>query len=124
MLSVDWTPAVVAVFGLPACGYVGVRTWRGWEGHDPDGMAEVWGANHAKALMRAMPCIAVAGGLLILSVLALAYQSSGLLGGVLVVACVCSVVIAGSLILTNRPRRLIPPKFRDERSLIATWWRS
>jgi predicted transporter len=87
-------------------------------------MAKVWGPNHAKALMRAMPSLAVAGGLAILCMLALAYQSSsGVLVGTLVAGCVCSAVIAASVILTNHPRRLIPPKFRDERSLIAEWRR-
>lgn len=128
---VSLVPAGIAVVGIPMSAVAGWRAWHGWMGRNPEEMAKIWGPNHAPALMRAMPTMAVMMILAVAAIAAGTYVPSSLrAGGVavrsvladpLIAAACVTCVLTFSVLLVNRPRRLVPPAHRASRSLLDAW---
>jgi hypothetical protein len=131
VMSIDFVPAVAAAVILPVSAVVGRRTWHGWMGVDPAAGARIWGPNHWRALIRAMPTGAVMMMLAAGLTLVLAYvPSSTRVGGIALRSTLAatlgagtfiSFMLAASVLLTNRPRRLVPPIHRGSPTLISDW---
>ena len=106
---------------------VGWRAWHGWMGANEQDARRMWGQALWPAMMRAMPvCSAMMASVCAAALaLSLSPHSSGPLGAAwdtlivtpLVVVWVVTSILYFCVLLTNRPRILIPPMHRGDLSL-------
>jgi hypothetical protein len=122
---------VLAILAIPVCGYLGWRTWHGWMGRDPHEAEKIWGPNLWPAIMRAMPVGAAmfALGCLALLAITLVPDSEGAFGvrwqssvaTPFGVGTSVAFVLWLSILVTNRPKWLVPPMHRSEKTAWAGW---